>query len=89
MLSSLSHFKSLALLLLAMSPVTLAQQQQQQAIHSPEVGSDGRVTLRLRAPNAQKVEVHLEGTKQALDLVKSEGAVWSVTTQSLPPDYYG
>ena len=89
MLSSLSHFKSLALLLLAMSPMTLAQQQQQQAIHSPEVGSDGRVTFRLHAPNAQKVEVHLEGTKQALDLVKSEGAVWSVTTQSLPPDYYG
>jgi enterochelin esterase family protein len=53
---------------------------------SPEVGSDRRVTFRLRAPNAREVEVTLAGKR--LPLQKDDQGVWSVTTDPLDPDIY-
>lgn len=88
MLFSFSRLRSLLLLLFATAAVSLAQQKQE-AIQSPEVGSDRRVTFRLNAPHAQTAEVHLEGTKQPLVLQKNERGIWSGTTQPLAPDYYG
>lgn len=55
---------------------------------SPEVGSDGRVTMRLRAPNAQRVFLNLEGT-QAVAMQRDTGGVWSHVTAPLAPDIYG
>lgn len=68
----------------------LAQQQQPPApILSPEVQSDNRVTFRFRDPNAQKVEVQLEGRTAHVPMQKDDAGVWSVTTDPLEPDFYG
>src|SRR6266508_4772630 len=56
---------------------------------SPEVQSDGHVTLRFLAPNAAKVEVSIEGQGPATPMQKDEHGVWSVTVGPLQPDIYG
>ena len=56
------------------------------AVRSPEVAADGRVTFRLRAPNAKEVFVNAAG--QRLALQKNEQGVWTVTTDPLKPDVY-
>jgi len=58
-----------------------------QALVSPEVQSDGRVTFRLRAPNAKEVVLRCEGTKGGA-MQKGEGDVWSITTEPMQPDIY-
>jgi enterochelin esterase-like enzyme len=56
-------------------------------IRSPEIAADGRVTFRLRAPNAK--DVILIGFGQKLPMQKDERGVWSVTTaEPLKPDIY-
>jgi enterochelin esterase-like enzyme len=55
-------------------------------VKSPEVGADGRVTFRLRAPNAKEVAATLAGNR--LLMQKDEQGVWSVTSEVLAPDYY-
>jgi enterochelin esterase-like enzyme len=55
-------------------------------IKSPEVGADGRVTFRLRAPNAKEVAVALSGNRLAMQ--RDEQGVWSVTSDVLKPEYY-
>jgi len=56
------------------------------AIRSPEVAADGRVTFRLRAPNAKEVLVSLRGNR--LPMTKDEQGVWTATSDVLTPDYY-
>lgn len=58
-----------------------------QPVVSPEVQSDGRVTFRLKAPNAREVLVHCEGVKET-KMQKDEQGVWSLTTDVLEPDIY-
>jgi enterochelin esterase-like enzyme len=55
---------------------------------SPEVHSDGSVTFRISAPNAKEVKLDREGT-DPLAMQKDDQGVWSVTTPTLAPDYYG
>src|SRR5436190_16565592 len=55
---------------------------------SPEVTADGRVTFRLRAPNALEVLVAPEGSPR-LPMQKDAQGIWSVTTAPLEPDFYG
>jgi enterochelin esterase-like enzyme len=55
-------------------------------VRSPEVASDGKVTFRLRAPNAKEVAV--TGIGQRLPMTKDEQGVWSATTDTLKPDLY-
>ena len=55
---------------------------------SPEVHPDATVTFRFRAPNAQEVKLTREGA-EAAPMQKDDQGVWSVTTASLAPDYYG
>jgi enterochelin esterase family protein len=57
------------------------------ALRSPEVAPDGRVTFRLRAPNAKEVFVTGIG-QQRLAMTRNEQGVWSVTTEPLQPDVY-
>lgn len=71
----------------ALTPTTAPAQQT--PIVSPEVQSDNRVTFRSRAPNAQQVELQLEGTTQRMPMGKDDAGVWSVTTGPLEPDFYG
>jgi enterochelin esterase family protein len=56
------------------------------AIKSPEIAPDGRVTFRLRAPNAKEALVAVAG--QRLPMEKNDQGVWSATTATLAPDYY-
>src|SRR6266478_6272859 len=56
---------------------------------SPEVLSDNRVTFRFRAPNVKEVELSLEGAPKDLAMQKDEQGVWSVTSESMTPDFYG
>ena len=55
-------------------------------VRSPEVSTDGKVTLRVRAPNAKEVAV--TGLGERLPMVKDDQGVWSVTTAPLQPDLY-
>src|SRR3954470_18957699 len=56
-------------------------------VQSPEVSADGKVTFRLRAPNAKEVAV--TGIGQRLAMTKDDQGVWSATTESaLKPDLY-
>src|SRR5947199_178998 len=50
--------------------------------------SDNTVTFRLRMPNAASVTVDVEGAKAA-PMTKDDQGVWSFTSTSLQPDYYG
>jgi len=58
-----------------------------QHIVSPELAEDGRVTFRLRAPNAEKVTLRLE-TAGGLPMRKDDRGVWSVISKVLKPDVY-
>jgi enterochelin esterase family protein len=55
-------------------------------IRSPEIAPDGRVTLRLRAPNAREVVVN--GLGPRLVMQKDDQGVWSATTEPLTPEIY-
>ena len=55
---------------------------------SPDYGENGRVTFRLRAPKATKVEFEgqmIEGTRE---MTKDDKGIWSVTLTDVVPDIY-
>lgn len=56
------------------------------AIKSPEISADGKLTVRLRAPNAKDVLLVLGNQRTPLE--KNDQGVWSVTTDVLKPDVY-
>ncbi len=56
------------------------------ALKSPEIAADGRVTFRLRAPNAKEVAVAIGQTR--LPMRKDEQGVWIATSDVLAPNYY-
>ncbi len=56
------------------------------AVKSPEVSADGRVTFRLRAPNAKDVFVTGLGPRLAME--KNEQGIWTATTDPMKPDIY-
>ncbi len=56
------------------------------AVKSPEISAEGKVTVRLRAPNAKEVTV--TGLGQGVTLTKDDAGVWSATTDVLKPDVY-
>jgi enterochelin esterase-like enzyme len=55
-------------------------------VKSPEVAPDGKVTFRLRAPDAKEVAV--TGIGQRLAMQKDEQGVWTATSDPLHPDIY-
>jgi enterochelin esterase family protein len=52
---------------------------------SPEIGADRQVTFRLKAAQAQSVELRGQWTKDKLVLAKGEEGVWSLTTGPVEP----
>jgi hypothetical protein len=67
------------------------------ALKSPEVAPDGRVTFRLRAPNAKEVFVSGVGPVSApggapvgarLPMEKNEQGVWTATSEPMKPGIY-
>jgi enterochelin esterase family protein len=74
------------LVLFAVAAASSAQPPE--PLKSPEMHSDNSVTFRFRAPNAREVSLAREGA-QPLPMQRGEDGVWSVTTASLEPDFYG
>lgn len=56
--------------------------------NSHQVNSDRSITFRLDAPNAHRVELVTDITRDVLPLAKGEDGLWSVTTSPLPPAIY-
>ena len=75
-----------AVLVLTSLPL-VAQQADPPPLRSPEVHADGRVTVRLRAPNAQAVLFARDGAAPT-PMQRDSAGVWSFTTEPLPPDIY-
>lgn len=67
----------------------IANGQQPPQVVSPEVQRDGHVTFRFYDPNAQKVEVNIEGQTQNTPMTKDASGIWSVTAGPFAPDFYG
>jgi enterochelin esterase family protein len=70
----------------AMAPAS-GQDQASDRIGPPEVHTDGRVTFRRRAPDANDVRLVLEGSGPT-SMLRNEDGVWSLTTDPLSPDFY-
>ena len=78
----------MAVLALAASALAQAQPQPQAPpLVSPEVHSDGRITFRLKAANAQQVFVARSGAER-LAMTRDDQGTWTVTTVAVPPDIY-
>jgi enterochelin esterase-like enzyme len=75
-----------AILSLTLAAGLWAQPGRGPTVHSPEVSADGKVTFRLRAPNAKEVAV--TGLGQRLVMEKDEQGIWWATTEPLQPDLY-
>lgn len=65
------------------------------SINSPEVHDDQTVTFRVKAPEAQKVELNpgaintaLGKGREPIPFTKGEDGVWTLTIGPLPPDMY-
>ena len=74
------------ILLMTLAAGLGAQPGRGPAVRSPEVSADGKVTFRLRAPNAKEVAV--TGIGQRLPMQKDDQGIWSATTDVLQPDLY-
>ncbi|MHC4570675.1 MAG: alpha/beta hydrolase-fold protein [Planctomycetota bacterium] len=57
-------------------------------IISPEVHPDRRVTFRLRAPQATRVDVSVQFAQGKQSMKKDEGGLWSITLGPAEPDIY-
>lgn len=82
-----SYFIVLCLIVLICADAHL-QAQRRQAIISPEVHEDGRVTFRLRAPDAKSVGVKVQFAQGLQAMSKGESGVWSVTLGPAEPAIY-
>jgi enterochelin esterase-like enzyme/pimeloyl-ACP methyl ester carboxylesterase len=57
-------------------------------IQSPEVHPDGKVTFRLQAPDAGKVELSGQFLKGNQPMAKNEAGLWSITVGPVEPNLY-
>lgn len=62
--------------------------QENAHVPPPTVHDDGSVTFRRLATDAEKVTLSVETKLKPVPMTKGENGVWSVTTESLPPDIY-
>jgi enterochelin esterase-like enzyme len=74
------------LLVVCLPLLASAQQTTPPPLQSPEVHPDDTVTLRLRAPNAQQVNLVLEGAVTPMQ--KDGDGLWTTTTAVLAPEIY-
>lgn len=51
---------------------------------SPEIQAGGRVTFRLRAPQAKDVALRGQWDKQSLPMARGDDGLWSVTVEAVP-----
>ena len=62
--------------------------QRRQPVISPEVHEDRRVTFRLRAPQAERVEVNVQFASGNGLMKKNDSGLWSVTLGPVEPEIY-
>jgi enterochelin esterase family protein len=55
---------------------------------SPELHADGKVTFRLQAPNAKKVELNARFAQGKKPLTKDADGVWTITVGPIEPEIY-
>lgn len=85
---------SVLILFLIVCFVTFGQEAlwQEQKIISPEVHNDNSVTFRLKAPNAQRVQItgdFLPKKNSGIaEMTKSENGLWEYTSVPLDPEFY-
>ena len=53
----------------------------------PRIDADSRIEFRIKAPDAQKVQVQV-GTVPAIDMLKGADGVWTVTTPPIVPGFH-
>jgi len=73
----------------ALALLAAAAFQDNAAAQSFHANADHTVTFHLRAPQAQKVEVEIEGERSPLALSKAANGEWSGTSAPLAPNLYG
>ena len=79
---------------MAASLLMVSTIQAQQAIferhdtRSPEFNSDGTVTLRIKAPEAKKVDIIGDCVEKGRGEMTQQDGVWTYTTKVLPPELY-
>ena len=86
-LKSASLFLLLSVLVCSVSPLQ-AGGSRRQVIISPEAHSDGRVTFRLRAPNAKSVGVNVQFARGVQPMTRNKSGVWSITLGPAKPEIY-
>jgi len=69
-------------------PACQARAQRRAPLISPDVHDDGRVTFRMRAPEAKSVGVKVQFAQGLQAMTKGESGVWSVTLGPAEPDIY-
>jgi enterochelin esterase family protein len=79
---------ALAFVLGASASLHAQQAERPRPVVSPEVHSDGRVTFRLRAPEAREVSITGEFVDGPQAMAKGADGVWSVTLGPIPPEVY-
>jgi enterochelin esterase family protein len=82
-----SDFRVLSLFILMCAASRLTAQRRQPVI-SPEVHEDRRVTFRLRAPEAQRVEVNVQFADDNGLMRKDDSGLWAVTLGPAEPEIY-
>jgi len=86
-LKSASLFLLLSVLVCSASRLQAAGSRRQVLI-SPEAHSDGRVTFRLRAPNAKSVGVNVQFARGVQPMTRNKSGVWSITLGPAKPEIY-
>ena len=71
----------------AMSVVTSAQGYFAPPVQSPEIGRDGSVTFKVKAPEADTVRLTIDTRVDTLMQRQADGT-WSITLRDLEPDLY-
>jgi enterochelin esterase family protein len=77
--------------LAVLAPQALAQPKFQPPVASPEVAADRKVTLRVRAGSAEKVQLNagdMPGVGRGTSFTKGDDGVWQVTVGPLPAGAY-
>src|SRR3954468_10498116 len=67
---------------------TIRGQGQGRGVVSPEVTEEGRIILRLQAPNAKAVQVQGDFTAKVHDMAKDDQGLWSFISEPLKPGSY-
>lgn len=65
-----------------------AAASRRQVILSPEAHSDGRVTFRLKAPNAKSVGVNVQFARGVRPMTRNKSGLWSITLGPAEPEIY-